>query len=156
MISKLRSRHRLIWFPIIALVVVIVIITGPRLLTPLNDVLPGFSTNTEVLQLVDEATIAWENENVSAAISRNADNALILSITSNSYINKPDLLLYMNRIGGSNVTRESLLIGSFAQNNSQHFTLPDSSLTNGSVFILYSLPKNEVVDIATVTVGRGN
>ena len=155
MINKLRSRHRLLWFPIALLVIIVVIVTGERVLVPLNEHLPGLSKDVRVLQLVDNASVEWENEGLAAQISRSETNELVLSITAEQYINKPDLLVYMNRIGGRALTNESLLVGSFAQNKSQNFVLPDSSLTDGSVFILYSLPKNEVVDVAEVSVTGG-
>lgn len=156
MISKLRNRHRLIWLPISFIVFAIFVFIGNRELTPLNEMLPGVSKKVETLYLVDEATVDWESESLNAQIARDGENNLVLTLSSEEYINKPDLLLYLNRIGGQVLTRESILIGSFAQNPDQNFLLPDSSLTNGSVFVLYSLPKNEVVDVAQVTVKEDN
>ena len=148
MIRKLRRNHGLLFIPLAIIVFLILIVSPSEIKFPVNEFLPGLSKSTEAVYLVESAQVNWDkSEALSSSIYRSENGQLVLQIYTYDYLNYPDMLVYLNRVGGSSLNSDSWLLGSFQQNESQQLVIPDSSLVNGSSFILYSLPKKEVVSV---------
>ena len=155
MIRQLRKRHQLIWIPVVIIAVIILVLSPSELVYKLNASLPGISKNFETLSLIEEATISWNDLDADGKVFRSENDELVFEMESREYISQPDILLYLNRIGGSKLTNDSILLGTYQQNDTQQWILPDSSFTDGSILILYSLPKKKVVASAEVTLMGG-
>lgn len=153
MIAKLRRRHRTM-FPVLGAIVVTVIIFGLQELPEVeNKKLPGYS-NPVPGDLIQEVNFddEWDDDRISSIVYfSEAEQAYYLHFIDRNYTSGADLLLYLNEDSSKDISVTSKLIGSFIDDNSAYYKLPSIQISNASI-IIYSLPKKEVLAVATIRV----
>ena len=156
MIAKLRHRHRIL-FPVLAILIVVVAIFGLKEKPDIeNTELPGYFNEVTIYDVEQISThfILWDKDGIDDYLtSLKTDSSIFyLQLEVHRKFNQADPLIYLNMNGESVISEKSVLLGSLNNNHFHFFKLPltDIAKIDSSKFLIYSLPKHEIINIGEI------